>query len=168
MLDGSWLLTTYKSAVNWLFVGQGKCVMDAPYDWRSMHNRTCAAHGCRTKGRSDLSVEEFGLDSKKRAAYPDYGASAAAVLREFEEYRDTCFPALPDEFEKSRDAAAWMIWSHTRTPAPRSLIKRDMVIMMHQLFGQCYCWQQAFRPWLIANADFAWAFSSQYLTIRIR
>ena len=160
MLDSTWQLTTCTSAVNWLFVPvRGTCVMDAPYDWRGMRNPYM--HGTwlpDQEGVLDVSVEEFELDAKRRSRYPDYTASAAAVLKEFEKYRDTCFPQLPEEFEKSRDAAAWMIWSHTRTPAPRSLIKREMVTMMHQLFGQCYCWQQAFQAMAhCGNADFAWS-----------
>ncbi|NLT12842.1 MAG: hypothetical protein GXY05_00720 [Clostridiales bacterium] len=160
MLDGSWLLTTYMSAVNWLFVPvRGACVMDAPYDWRGMRNPYMRGTWVPDQnGVLDVSVEEFELETKRRSSYPDYGASAAAVLKDFEQYRDTCFPELPDEYKKSRDAASWMIWSHTRTPAPRSLIKRDMVTMMHQLFGQCYCWQQAFQAMAhCKNADFAWS-----------
>ncbi|NLN06118.1 MAG: hypothetical protein GX167_00670 [Firmicutes bacterium] len=159
MLDGSWLLTTYKSAVNWLFVPvRGSCVMDAPYNWRAMRNLYMrGTWHPDEKGILDLSVEEFELDSKRRPSYPDYKSSVAAVLADFEQYRDTCFPELPAEFAKSRDKAAWMIWSHTRVPQPRSLIKREMITMMHQMFGQCYCWQQAFQAMAhCKNIDFAW------------
>jgi putative isomerase len=159
MLDGTWTLITCMSAVNWLFVPvNGTSVMDAPYDWRAMRNPYM--HGTwlpDENGVLDLSVEEFEFDVKRRSAYPDYQASVAAVLKEFEEYRDTCMPPFAGEFGKSRDLAAWMIWSHTRVPAPHSLIKREMVTMMHQLFGQCYCWQQAFQAIAHSkNASFAW------------
>ena len=160
MLDGTWLLTTTQNAVNWLFIPvTGSCVMDAPYNWRSMRNlHMCGTWSPNQNGILDVSVEEFEQEPKKRPDYPDYKASAAGVMQDFERYRDTCFPELPAEFQESRDKAAWMIWSHTRAPAPNSFIKRDMITMMHQLFGQCYCWQQAFQA--IAhcrNAEFAWS-----------
>jgi|GEM_PF-2870261 len=159
MLDGTWQLLTCTSQVIWLFVPvRGTCVMDAPYDWRAM--RTPYMNGTwipDENGVVDLCVEEFDTEPKKRSAYPDYRDSAAAVLKDFETYRDTCIPQFAGDLNKSRDLAAWMIWSHTRMPAPGSLIKREMVIMMHQLFGQCYCWQQAFQAMAnCKNADFAW------------
>ena len=159
MLDGSWQLVTCMSAVTWLFVPvNGTCVMDAPYDWRAM--RTPMMHGTwlpDENGVLDLAVEEFELESQKRDIYPDYNASAAAIQKDFEAYRDACIPPFGQEFGPSRDVAAWMIWSHTRMPARGSLIKREMVTMMHQLFGQCYCWQQAFQAMAhCQNADFAW------------
>jgi hypothetical protein len=159
MLDGTWQLVTGTSSVSWHFVHvRGTCLMDAPYDWRGM--RTPYMHGTwlpDQHGVIDLSVAEFEFDAKKRAAYPDYNASVAAVQNEFETYRDSCVPAFAGEFSKSRDLAAWMIWSHTRVPAPNSLIKHEMVTMMHQLFGQCYCWQQAFQAMAHSkNVDFAW------------
>jgi len=159
MLDGTWQLVTSTSQVIWLFVPvRGTCVMDAPYDWRGM--RTPYMNGTwhpDQNGVLDLSVEEFDLEPKRRPAYPDYDAAVAAVQRDFEAYRDACIPEFAEEFKKSRDIAAWMIWSHTRVPLPGSLIKREMVIMMHQMFGQCYCWQQAFQAMAnCKNADFAW------------
>ena len=159
MLDGTWQLVTCTSLVSWHFVPvRGTCEMDAPYDWRGM--RTPNMRGTWRAGPDgilDLSVEEFEYDAKRRPEYPEYEASVTGVLREFREYRDACIPAFPDDFKESRDLAAWMIWSHTRAPAPGSLIKRDMVIMMHQLFGQCYCWQQAFHAMAhCKNIDFAW------------
>ena len=159
MLDGTWQLMTTTSAVSWLFVPvRGTCAMDAPYDWRAM--RTPFMHGAwlpDEDGVLDLSVEEFELEARRRPSYPGYEASAAAVLKEFEVYRDACMPRFAEGYEECRDLVAWMIWSHTRVPAPRSLIKREMVTMMHQLFYQCYGWQQAFQA--IANCrnvDFAW------------
>ena len=159
MLDGTWQLMTTTSAVSWLFVPvRGTCVMASPYDWRAM--RTPMMHGTwhpDADGVLDLSVEEFEHEARRRPVYPDYEASAAAVLRDFEAYRDACLPDFAEEFRDSRDLVAWMIWSHTRVPAPHSLIKREMVTMMHQLFYQCYGWQQAFQA--IANCknvDFAW------------
>jgi hypothetical protein len=159
MLDGCYQLMTCMSAVTWLFIPVcGTCVMDAPYDWRAM--RTPFMRGewhPDQNGILDLAVEEFELETKKRPSYPEYGGAAAAVQKEFEAFRDACIPPFGDEFKDSRDAAAWMIWSHTRVPAPRSRIQREMVTMMHQLFGQCYCWQQAFQAMAnCKNADFAW------------
>ena len=159
LLDGSWLLSAYKNCVSWLFVPvKGSCVMDAPYDWRGMKH--VHMHGTwlpDQNGVLDLSVEEFELETKRRDEYPEYNDSVAAVTKDFEHYRDTRFPPLPEEFADVRDAASWMIWSHTRTPAPRSIIKRDMIIMMHQMFYQCYCWQQAFQAMAHStNPDFAW------------
>ena len=158
MLDGTWQLMTTTSAVSWLFVPiRGSCVMEAPYDWRAM--RTPFMHGTflpDKNGVLDLSVEEFELEARRRPDYPNFAASVVAVQREFETCRDACLPPFPAEFAANRDLAAWMIWSHTRVPTPRSLIKREMVTMMHQLFYQCYGWQQAFQA--IANCrdtDFA-------------
>lgn len=159
MLDGTWQLMTTTSVVTWTFVPlRGACVMDAPYDWRAM--RTPYIHGTFLPdeyGVLELAVEETELESKRRASYLDYDASVAAVQKEFEAYRDACIPDFGSGLSAMRDVAAWMLWSHTRTPAPGSLIKREMVIMMHQLFGQCYCWQQAFQAMAhCKNADFAW------------
>ena len=159
MLDGTWQLVTCTSSVVWHFVPvRGACIMDAPYDWRGMRNPYMRGTWLPDRdGVLDLSVEEFEFDAKQRDAYPDYDIAVAAVQKEFEEYRDACIPPFADEFIKSRDLAAWMIWSHTRVSLPGSLIKRDMVTMMHQLFGQCYCWQQAFHAMANSkNVSFAW------------
>ena len=85
MLDGTWLLTTYMSCVNWLFVPvRGSCVMDAAYDWRGMRNPYMnGTWRPDENGVLDVSVEEFELDSKKRPEYPDYSASVAAVIADF-------------------------------------------------------------------------------------
>ncbi len=159
MVDGTWQLMTCTNAVTWNLVPvTGTCDMDAPYNWRKMQTTHMS---CVWKpdenGVLDVAIEEFDCEPVRRDSYPDYYKAAAAVQAEFEEYRDRCIPEFPPEFADTRDVAAWMVWTHTRVPHPGSRFKHEMCIMMHQEFGHCFGWQQAFQA--IANCKdprFAW------------
>ncbi|MBQ4040746.1 MAG: hypothetical protein IJO77_08365 [Oscillospiraceae bacterium] len=159
MCDGTWQLMTCTNAVTWNLVPvTGTCDMDAPYNWRAMQTTHMS---CVWKpdenGVLDVAIEEFDCEPLRRDSYPDYYKAAAAVQAEFEEYRDRCIPEFPPEFADTRDVAAWMVWTHTRVPHPGSRFKHEMCIMMHQEFGHCFGWQQAFQA--IANCKdprFAW------------
>ena len=159
MLDGTWQLVTAKTAVNWLLVPvTGTLRMDAPYDFRAMKNLYMNSVWLPDEnGVLDAAVEEFDAEPVRRESFPDYFAGAAAVQAEFEEYRERCVPAFPPEYEACRDKAAWMVWTHTRVPFPGSRFKHEMVIMMHQEFGHCFGWQQAFQAMgNCKDVRFAW------------
>ncbi|MBR6205634.1 MAG: hypothetical protein IKQ73_00480 [Oscillospiraceae bacterium] len=147
MLDGTWQLVTCKTAVNWLFVPvTGTLEMDAPYDFRAMQNLYMnSVWNPDENGVVDVAVEEFDAEPVLRESFPDYRESVKAVQAEFEEYLGRCAPAFPPEYAECREKAAWLVWTHTRVPFPGSRFRHEMCIMMHQEFGHCFGWQQAFQ-----------------------
>lgn len=125
----------------------GSLHVDAPWVWDELRTgKTCIDFLPDEQGHMQGSLEEFRHSGYVRESYPEYDTARAAVLADFEKFRDN-IPALPGKYDALRERAAWCLWSYLA--APEGLIKREMLFMRQT--GPASQWQLTFQSVAFAN-----------------
>jgi len=111
------------------------------------------------EGVFEFGIEEYSIDPGARPldSYPEYSAAVAAVQKEFDDFCESLYPELPEEFEPMRRQALWTTWSLLVDPDGTTAYKHTMVKMMRVIFESAFGWQQAMQAiFLSKNTRLAW------------
>ena len=108
-------------------------------------------------GVVEITLEEFTIEPKKRAAYPSYDECLAAVKADFDGFAEKLVCDLPAAYKDGGLKAAWTVWGLTVVPDGEAAYKRRMVKMMRLIFEGAFSWQQGMHTFFLAkDPDFSW------------